>query len=121
MDNSGQDDILSIMNYIKTVNLKGKVDIEEHFFWWNLGNIELYFCIDTNETTVSYYRNGHKLHYLGHFHIDNSDVVNLIQDINSESKIIQITYSFLGSGFSVIDKTAEKKKSWFLCRRYYSC
>lgn len=121
MDSSGQDDRLSIMNYIKTIKLKGNVDIEEDGFWWDLGNIKLYFCIDKYETILSYYYKGHKLRYLGHFHEVNSDVVNLIQDINSESRIIQITDSFFDSSFSIIDKTAERKKSRFLCRHYYSC
>lgn len=121
MDIGTQDNILSIMNYIKTVKVKGNVDIGEACFWWKLGDVELHFCIDPDETTVSYYRKGHTKTSLGHFHKDNSDVVNLIQDINSESKMIQITVSFLCSNFSIINKTAPKKKSWFLCRRYYSC
>lgn len=121
MDNCSQDEVSSIINYVKSAKLKGSVDVGEEWFWWNLGDVELYFCIDKYDTTVSYFRNGHKTILIGHFHVDNSEVVKLVQDINCESKMVQITASVLFSSFSIINKTDKKKKSWFLCRRYYSC
>lgn len=119
MDNCSKDEISSIMNYVKSAKLKGSVDVGEEWFCWNLGDVELHFCMDEYETTVSYYRSGHKT--ISHFHTDNSEVVKLIQEINCESKMVQITASVLYSSFSIINKTDKKEKSWFLCRRYYSC
>ncbi|MDE6442342.1 MAG: hypothetical protein K2L12_06300 [Clostridia bacterium] len=102
------------------MTLKGKVDIGKDLLWWELGNIKLNFSVDIDETLVTYYHCKRKSKYIGHMHLDNCDLINLINDINSENKMVKITVSFLGSTFDVIDKNIKKKKSWFLVRRYYS-
>lgn len=115
-----KDEVLAIMEYVKSTNLKGTVEIGENYFWWNLGDVELYFGLDLTETKVEYYRRKNKLLYLGHAHFENSDVLTFIRDVNDENKMLQITVTPLFFTLSVIDTTAKQKKSWFLVRRYYS-
>ena len=109
-----------IMEYVKSAKLKGKMDIGKDWFWWDLGGIHLYFGVDFRETTVEYHRHKSRINSIGHFHVGNCDVINLIKEINSEDKTVQITASPLGSSFTLIDNTSPKKKSRFLIRRYYS-
>ena len=115
-----RNEALLIMEYVKSAKLKGKVDIGKDWFWWDLGGIHLYFGVDFRETIVEYHRRKSRINSIGHFHMDHSDVINLIKEINSEDKTVQITASPLWSSFDIIDSTAPKKKSWFLIRRYYS-
>ena len=115
-----KDEVLAIMEYVKSTNLKGDVDISEDDFWWNLGDIELYFSFDITETKIEYHLCKNKMIYLGHTHYNNSDVLKLIQEINDENKMLKITVTPLFSTLSVVDRTAKQKKSWFLVRRYYS-
>ena len=109
-----------IVEYVKSAKLKGKMDIGKDWFRWDLGSIYLYFGVDLRETTVEYHRRKSRINSIGHFHVDNCNVINLIKEINCEDKTIQITTSPLGSSFTLIDNKAPKKKSWFLIRRYYS-
>lgn len=120
MDVSNQDEILSIIEYVKSAKLKGNIKIEENAFIWELGDVCLHFYIDYCETTIEYFGRKNKICSVGHFHEDNSSVVELINDINCESNMVEISVSFLGSSFNLLDKTTKKKKSWFFVRRYYS-
>lgn len=73
---------------------------------------------------IEYYirkNNKNKFKYIGHLHVDNEDVINMINEINREDKMVKITATFLGSAFQIVDKDTKRKKSWFLIRRYYSC
>ena len=79
-------DTLTIIEFVKSIKAKGYIEIiNDYTFTWNLGGLFLHFLIDDEETTISYSR--HKAHHqIGHFHQDNYDVINLIQDINNENK-----------------------------------
>ncbi len=113
-------EFLSIMEYVKSAKLKGNVEIiNDDQFVWDLGGLYLRFLPDTAETTVVYSKRKKQGFEIGHFHEDNCDVVNLMQDINRDDKRIHIV-SFLGSAFYIEDKTKKKKKSWLLVRHYYS-
>lgn len=113
-------EVLSIIEYVKSAKLKGKVEIiNSDQFIWDLGGIFLRFLIDNGETTVIYSKRKNQIFEIGHFHEDNSNVINLIQDINCDNKRIHIV-AFIGSAFRIEDKTMRKKKSWLLCRHYYS-
>ncbi len=114
------DEVLSIIEYVKSAKLKGNVEIiSDEQFVWDLGGLYLSFLIDNRETTVVYSKSKSQFLEIGHFHEDNSNVINLIQDINRADKRIHIA-AFLGSGFCIEDKTMKKKKSWLLVRHYYS-
>lgn len=114
------DEFLSIIEYVKSAKLKGNLEIiNDNEFIWDLGGLYLRFLLDNGETTVLYSKRKSQFFDIGHFHEDNCDVINLIQDINSEDKRIHIV-SFLGSAFHIEDKTKKKKKSWLLVRHYYS-
>ena len=111
----------SIIDFVKATTLKGQVDVGDNFFRWELGDVELHFCIDLEETIVEYYSHfGEKIKCVGHTHVDNCDLINLIQDINNESNMIKITASLLGSSFAVVDKNSKKEKSTLFVRRLYS-
>ena len=113
-------EVLSIIEYVKSTKLKGKVEIiNDDQFFWDLGGIYLRFLIGDHETTVVYSKRKNQIFEIGHFHEENSDVINLIQDINCDNKRIHIV-AFLGSIFRIEDKTMRKKKSWLLVRHYYS-
>ena len=113
--------VSKIIDAVKALTLKGKADFGEDWFWWELGEVELCFDLDIQETKIEYYRRGkNKAIALGHMHCDNSDLLKLIQDINNNNKIVKILITPLFSSFSVVDKTIKKKRSWFLVRRYYS-
>lgn len=120
MDIDNQDNISAIMEYVNTADLKGRVEIKENSIWWHLGDVILEFCVDPRETTVLYYCRKKKPHYIGHFHEDHSAIIPLIQDINSEDKIVCITSIFGESNIKLINKDTPKKKSRFFVRRYYS-
>lgn len=116
------DDFLSIIEYVKSAKLKGNVEIiNDDQFVWDLGGIYLRFLLDNDETTVVYSKRKSQVFEIGHFHEENCNVINLIQDLNSENKRIHIVIvSFLGSDFLIEDKTKKKKKSWLLAKHYYS-
>lgn len=116
-----KNEVSVIMEYLKSTNLKGNVEIKsDNEFLWDLGGIFLRFLIDNNETVVSYSRC--KSHYfeIGHFHEDSCDIVSLIKDINSGDKQIHVVVFLGGSKFAVENKTKNKKKSWLFVRHYYS-
>ena len=113
------DEVLAIMEYVKKSSLKGKVEIQDDGFIWDLGGVYLRFAIDARETTV-FYAHRKKFLWDGHFHEDNCDVISLINEINKEDKIVKITYHPLGDSFCIINKTDRKKKSWLIVRHYYS-
>ena len=123
MIESEQDEINAIMEYISSTNLKGRVEIGDNdSFWWHLGGVSLSFHIGSGETTIEYGRYNWKHFPIGHLHVDNSDLIQMIKEIDSESKMVEISSALpLGSSFAIIDKTRKKKKSWLLIRRYYSC
>ena len=110
------DEVMPIIDHVKTANLKGEIELGENCFWWNIGEIRLFFELDTQETTVEYFYNSL---LFGHFHVENDEVIKLIQEINREDKIIEITVYLSGTGFAIIDK-ADKKRSGFFKKRYYS-
>ncbi len=114
------DEVLAIMEYIKSANLKGSVEIGNNEFLWDLGGVFLRFAIDVRETTVFYLHRKSQLLNIGHFHEDNFNVISLINEINSEDKRVQITVHPLGDSFSIINKTDKKKRSWLIVRYYYS-
>ena len=117
MDN-GHNDILSVINRIKSANLKGKTDFGADCFSWDLGNVRLCFLFDSWETTVMYY--GPNRLFSGHFHSDNEDLIDLINDINSKDHIIAVTFSLFGSTFEIKNRTDRRKRSNLFVRRYYS-
>jgi len=121
MSVDNKDEALVIMEYLKSANLKGNVEIiGDDEFLWDLGGIVLRFLIDNGETTVLYSRRKSQFFDIGHFHEDNCNVISLIQDINSEYKRVHIAVLFGGSNFSIEPKTEKKKKSLLFVRHYYS-
>ena len=121
MSVNNKDEVLAIMEFIKSANLKGNVEITgDDEFLWDLGGIFLRFLVDNRETTVLYSRRKSKLFEIGHFHEDNCNVISLIQDINSEDKRVHIAALLGCSYFGMEHKTEKKKKSWVLVRHYYS-
>ncbi|MCH5155414.1 MAG: hypothetical protein J1F69_02305 [Clostridiales bacterium] len=122
MDNQNYVDDKAIIDYVKSIKLKGNVSFENYGFMWDLEGVSLAFISNSGEMMVNYYKKGKKkLVEIGHLHVDNEDVINMINEINSEDKMVKITAAFLCSTFEVVDKTAKRKKSCFLVRRYYSC
>lgn len=120
MNMENENKVLTIMEYVKTADLKGNVEIGKDEFLWDLGGIFLRFSIDIRETTVFYSRRKSQLSGIGHFHEDNCDVISLINEINNADKIVRISVHPLGSSFCLVDKTHKKKKSWVIVRYYYS-
>ena len=121
MSVNNKDEVLAIMEFIKSANLKGNVEITgDNQFLWDLDGVFLRFLIDDRETTVVYSHRKSPLFDIGHFHEDNRDVISLTQNINNGNKRVHIAV-LLGNGmFSVEHKTEKKKKSWVLVRHYYS-
>lgn len=113
-------EVSDIINYAKSAVHKGTVQIldDDDGFLWDLGDLKLEFRMDNNETTVNYFiksaRRG-----VEHFHVDNTDVIDLIRQIDDDNKRIMITKAFWGMKFDIVDKALPKKKSRFLRRRYY--
>lgn len=106
MENNNE--INTIMEYVKSADLKGSVEIiGDDEFLWDLGGIFLHFAIDARETTVFYSRRKSQRFGFCHFHEDNC----VIKDINSEDKIVQITVHPLGDNFCIVNKSDKKKKS----------
>ena len=120
MNVDNQDNISAIKEYVNNTNLKGCVEVKGDSIWWHLGDVILEFCIDPRETTILYYCRKKKPHYIGHFHEDHSAIIPLIQDINSEDKMVCITVNFGESNIKLISKETPKKKNRFFVRRYYS-
>lgn len=120
MNMENENDVLAIMEYVKTAKLKGSVEIGKDEFLWDLGGIFLRFTIDNLETTVIYARRKSQRFGIGHFHEDNCDVISLINEINNEDKIVQVTVHPLGSSFCIVNKTDRRKKNWVIVRHYYS-
>nr|MBE6545757.1 hypothetical protein [Oscillospiraceae bacterium] len=81
------DKALEIMEYIKSANLKGKVEIiGEDTALWDLDGVCLKVLIDDRETTILYYSRHKSMFFeIGHCHYDNSDVINLMKDIKFET------------------------------------
>ena len=119
MNADKKDEVLAIMGYVKSTDLKGNVEIGETDFWWDLGGLFLHFMIDEIETTVFYSRRKSQFFDIGHFHEDNCNVIKLIQDINSEDKRVHVAVLLGGSSIGIENKTDKKKRSW-LIRHYYS-
>ena len=62
MSVNNKDEVLAIMEFIKSANLKGNVEITgDDKFLWDLGGVFLRFLIDNSETTVLYSRRKSKL------------------------------------------------------------
>ena len=121
MSANNKDEVLAIMEFIKSANLKGNIEItDDNEFLWDLSGVFLCFLVDNRETTVLYSRGKSHFFEIGHFHEVNCDVISLIQDINSEDKRIHIAVLLGGSNFSIEHKTEKQKKSWVLVRHYYS-
>ncbi len=120
MNVENENETFAIMEYVKSANLKGGVEIGKDEFLWDLGGVFLRFAIDVRETTVFYSHRKNQFFNIGHFHEDNCNVIGMIKDINSEDKIVQITVHPLGINFSIVDKTDMKKRNWLIVRHYYS-
>ena len=121
MSIDNKEEALVVMEFVKTIKFKGTVEIvSDYEFLWDLGGIFLDFYIDNNETTVLYSHRKSKWFVIGHFHEDNCNVTNLIQDINSEDKRFHVAVLLGGSYFKIEHKAQKKKKSWVLVRHYYS-
>lgn len=122
MSEENKDKVFEIMEYVKSANLKGNVEIiGEGEFLWDLGGIFLRFYIDNREATVAYSRRKSRFSEIGHFHEDTCNVMDLIQDISSKDKRVHIAVLGLGdSNFGIEQKTDKKKKSWLVVRHYYS-
>ena len=115
------DKALEIMEYVKSADLKGKVEIiGDNAILWDLDGVCLKFYIDDRETTILYSRRKNMFFEIGHCQEDNCDVIDLMKDINSEDNIVHITAFWGSSCFSVEHKTEQKKKSWLFVRHYYS-
>lgn len=123
MANERQSDVASIMDFVKSATLKGSTQIGETWFLWELGEITLHFNVEESQTTVEYFRHDDPKNAIGQIQKENSEVIGLIEAINSKDKMVFITRSLLNvcNSFAVVDKSAEKKKSGFFVRRYYSC
>ena len=121
MSIDNKDKVFEIMEYVKSANLKGNVEIiGEGEFLWNLGGIFLRFYIDNREATVFYSRRKSRFSEIGHFHENTCNVIDLIKDINSEDKRVHIAIGLGGSNFDIEQKTDKKKRSWLIVRHYYS-
>ena len=122
MSVENKDKVFEIMEYLKSANLKGNLEIiGDGEFLWTLGVIFLRFYIDNRETTVLYSRRKSLSSEIGHFHEDTCNVIDLIQDVNSEDKRVHIAVIGLGgSNFGIEQKTDKKKRSWVIVRHYYS-
>lgn len=121
MDNPNFVEDKAIIDYVKSIKLKGNVSFENYGFRWELGSLILDFIANSGETVINYYKGTKKLIEIGHTHVNNEDVINMINEINREDKVVKITATFLGSTFEIVDKDAKRKKSRFLIHRYYSC
>ncbi|MDE6585859.1 MAG: hypothetical protein K2K80_04175 [Clostridia bacterium] len=121
MDNKNLVDDAAIIDYVKSTNLKGKISFENYGFIWDLGSLSLIFICNSGEMQIEYCKRKNKLISIGHLHVDNEDVIDMINEINREDKMVKITTTFLGSTFEIVDKDSKRKKSWFLFRSYYSC
>jgi len=116
-----KEEVLAVMEFVKSAKLKGKVEIiSNDEFSWDLSGIFLRFLVDNGETTVLYSRRKSKLFEIGHFHEDNCNLISLLQDINSEDKRVHVATLWGCSVFRIEHKTEKKKKSWLLVRHYYS-
>ncbi len=102
-----------IIDYVKSIKLKGNVIFENYGFKWELENLSLSFIANSGETVINYYKGKKALIEIGHIHVNNEDVINLINEINHEDKMVKITATFLGSTFEVVDKNTKKKKVGF--------
>ena len=121
MDNQKFVDDATIIDYVKSTKLKGKVNFVNYGFKWDLEKLSLTFIFNSGETVIDYFKDKNKLVPIGHLHIDNEDVIDMIDEINREDKMVKITVTLFGSSFQIVDKAAKRKKSWLLIRRYYSC
>lgn len=120
MDNENKEnsEILSILEYIKSKNLQGKTALDESSFSWTLGDIRMRFLFDPLETTILYY--GKNRFIDGHFHLDNNEVIDLIEKLNSDEYVVEVSFSLFSSTFSVMKSTEKRKKSNIFVLRYYS-
>ena len=108
-----KEEVLAVMEFVKSAKLKGTVEIKsDNEFSWDLGGIFLRFLVDNHETTVLYSRRKSKLFEIGHFHEDNCNVISLIQDINSEDKRVHIAALLGCSDFGIEHKTEKKKRRY---------
>lgn len=85
------------------------------------GKISLEFIFNSGEIIINYFKRQNRLKPIGHMHINNEEIIDMINEINREDKVVRITATFFGSSFQIIEKATKRKKSWFLIRRYYSC
>ena len=120
MDNENKEnsEILSILEYIKSKNLQGKTALDESSFSWTLGDIRMRLLFDPLETTILYY--GKNRFIDGHFHLDNNEVIDLIEKLNSDEYVAEVSFSLFSSTFSVMKSTEKRKKSNIFVLRYYS-
>ena len=121
MDNQSFADDKEIIDHVKSMHLKGEVSFENYGFRWELGGLSLAFIFNSGETVINYYKGKGRLVEIGHTHVDNEEVINMINEINRDDKMVKITATCLGSTFRIVDRTEKRKKSWLLVRRYYSC
>ena len=120
---SVEDKNVALMEYVKSTELKGKVQIiSDYEFLWDLGGISLRFLFDAQEAIIIYSRCKSNCFEIGHFHEDSCNLINLIKDINNADNRIHIAVLFymFGSTFRIENKAKKKKKSWVIVNHYYS-
>lgn len=76
------------------------------------------FLFDPLETTILYY--GKNRFIDGHFHLDNNEVIDLTEKLNSDEYVVEVSFSLFSSTFSVMKSTEKRKKSNIFVLRYYS-
>lgn len=124
MDNANQQISKTvIMDYVRSNKFKGTLDVGEDCFTWDLDGVFFRFSVYDNQTDVEYFVNKESDDPIGKLIKDNAEVLPLIEQINDENKMVEVTKYFFGicNSFMVVDKSVGKKKSRLFVRRYYSC
>ena len=107
------------MNKVFKSIKKGTITEEKYWVCWNLGNMILKFCEDSNEFYVGCYVNYKnifgiaKFREITHMHIDKEDIDSFVNDIDNPDNRINIKHSaFFGDAcFSIIDKKDKKENT----------
>ncbi|MCM1368447.1 MAG: hypothetical protein NC184_06550 [Roseburia sp.] len=96
---------------------KGKVNFDNpNLIEWILGDMILLFYDNNGEQMVRICWKKRRRE-LTHIHINNEELEDFINAVNSDTKVICVKNRILWSGFEIIDKSKAKKQSFF---RHYS-